>query len=138
MGTRSRSIVSRTGLMPALVGIVLVYALSVWAQAGGASLRSPDGKYQAILVGSGNDVHYQVKDVDTDRVVLTTTAQYRTPNDVKIGLFSPDSKEFGAAYHYGHSGSYTWIGIWRLEDGNLVHTERKNGWITDIASVFKK
>ena len=137
MGTRSNSTVFRMGFLSGLVGLGLLVAWSVWAQAG--ALQSPDKKYQAIQVSSGNDVHYQVKEADTDRVVLTTTAQYATPNDVKAGLFSPDSKEFAAAYHYGHEGRYTWIGIWALETGKLVRTERKNGeWTRDLASVFKK
>lgn len=135
MVTQHQSLVSLTGPRSVFVGLVLVLALSVCAQ---SSERSPDGKYQAIEVRSGNDVHYQVKEVNTDRVVLTTTAQYRTPNDVKAGMFSPDSKEFAAAYHYSHAGNYTWIGVWSLETGNVVRTERKNGWTTDIASVFKK
>lgn len=136
MGTRNYSWRSFTGQRLLLVGVCLLVAVAVLAQSGG--LRSPDGKYQAVQVGTGSDRHYQVKEVGTDRVVLTTQAQYRTPNDVKTGLFSPDGKEFAAAYHYGHEGTYTWIGIWSLETGQLARTERKSGWTTDLASVFKK
>ena len=136
MGTRHSSVWALTGQRLWLVGLCLLVACAVFAQSGG--LRSPDGKYQAIQVGAGSDRHYQIKEVETDRVVLTTQAQYRTPNDVKAGLFSADGKEFAAAYHYGHEGSYTWIGIWSLETGQLVRTERKSGWTRDLASVFKK
>lgn len=136
MGTQSDRMVFRTSFLSGLVGLALLFAGSVWAQSG--ALLSPDKKYQAIQVGSGDDVHYQVKEVDTERVVLTTTAQYRTPNDVKAGLFSLDSKEFAAGYHYGHEGKYTWLGIWNLETGQRVRTERKSGWTRDLASVFKK
>ena len=136
MGARPYSVRALTGQRLGLVGICLLVACAVFAQSGG--LRSPDGKYQAMQVGAGSDRHYQVKEVGTDRVVLTTQAQYRTPNDVKAGLFGAEGKEFAAAYHYGHEGSYTWIGIWSLETGQLVRTERKSGWTTDMASVFKK
>jgi hypothetical protein len=90
-------------------------------------------------VGASGDVHYQVKEVATDRIILTTTAQYPTPNDVKTGQFSPDSKEFAAAYHYSHTGKHTWIGIYSLETGQHVRTEQKNGeWTSDLSWVFKK
>lgn len=136
MGTRHSSVRSLMGQRLGLVGLCLLVTCVVFAQSGG--LRSPDGKYQAMQVGAGSDQHYQIKEVGTERVVLTTQAQYRTPNDVKAGLFSADGKEFAAAYHYGHEGSYTWIGIWSLETGQLVRTERKSGWTRDVASVFKK
>lgn len=126
----------RTGFLAGLVGLALLFTWSVWAQSG--ALLSPDKKYQAIRVGSGDDWHYQVKEVDTGQVVLTTTAEHPTPNDVKAGMFSPDAKEFAAAYHYGHEGSYTWIGVWSLANGQRVRTERKQGWTRDLASVFKK
>jgi len=100
--------------------------------------RSPDKRYEAVKVGVGAEIHYQVKEIETDRIVLTTHAEYSTPNDVKAGTFSPDSKKFAAAYHYGHAGSYTWIGIWDIKTGSLQRTERKPGWTTDIYSIFNK
>lgn len=136
MITRRKRWMALTGAVPVLVAIVLVWAVSVGAQAD--ALRSPDGKYEAVPVGSGKDRHYQVQDMETKRVVFTTSAQYPTPNDVKAGMFSPDAKEFAAAYHYGHEGSYTWIGVWSLANGQRVRTERKQGWTRDLASVFKK
>lgn len=99
-------------------------------------LPSPDRRYEAMRVVSGNDAHYQVREIGTGHIAMTTHAQYETPNDVKAGLFSPDSRKIAAAYHYGHEGNYTWIGIWDIETGNLVGTERKSGWTTDIYSVF--
>jgi len=101
-------------------------------------LRSPDGRYEAVLVGSGKDLHYRVGEIATGRIALITRAQYRTPNDVKAGMFSPDSREFAAAYHYGHEGNYTWIGIWDLQTGTLLHTVTKPGWIRDITWVFAR
>jgi|LGVF01.2.fsa_nt_gb hypothetical protein len=101
-----------------------------------AGFRSPDGRYEAVKVGAGADIHYQVKEIETDRIVLTTHAEYTTPNDVKSGTFSRDSRKFAAAYHYGHAGGYTWIGIWDIETGSLLRTERRPGWTTDIYSVF--
>ncbi len=101
--------------------------------------RSPNGKYQGVRVALGNgDEHYQVKEIGTGRLVMTTHAQYKTPNDVKAGLFSPDSNKIAAAYHYGHEGNYTWVGVWDIETGNLVDTKRKSGWTTDIYWVFNK
>jgi hypothetical protein len=101
-------------------------------------LRSPDGRYQASEVGTGNDIHYKVTDMSTGHELFTTQAQYKTPNDVKAGTFSPDSQEFAAAYHYGHEGSYTWIGVWNVGTGRFVRSERLPGWTTDICSVFNK
>ncbi len=100
--------------------------------------RSPDGKYEAVRDASGSGVHYQVKQIRTGRIALTTHAQYDSPNDVKAGLFSPDSKEIAAAYHYGHEGKYTWVGIWDIEAGNLVNTKRTDDWTTDIFWVYDK
>ncbi len=99
--------------------------------------RSPDGKYQADQVALENGEHYQVKEIGTGRIVMTTHAQYETLNDVKAGLFSPDSKKIAAAYHYGHEGGYTWVGIWDIETGSLVDTKRQSGWTTDIYWVFR-
>ncbi|MCI0556982.1 MAG: hypothetical protein MN733_00685 [Nitrososphaera sp.] len=108
------------------------------ALAGQHSFRSPDGRYEARKVGSGKDAHYQIREVETKRLVLTTHAEFTTPNNVKAASFSPDSKMFAAAYHYGHTGGYTWIGIWDLGSGSLLRAETPSGWITDISSVFKK
>lgn len=98
--------------------------------------RSPDGKYEAVRVELENGTHYQVIEIETRRIVLITHAEYETPNNVKAGLFSSDSKRIAAAYHYAHEGNYTWIGIWNIETGNLVGTQSRTGWITNIYSVF--
>ncbi len=99
--------------------------------------NSPDGEYRAVRISSDSAAHYEV--VGTGGTVMTTHAQYpETPNDVKAGLFSPDSTRIAAAYHYGHEkGNYTWVGIWDIETGNLVDTKRRPGWTTDIYWVFK-
>jgi hypothetical protein len=101
--------------------------------------RSPDGRYEAVRVGTGADVHYQLKEIDTDRIVLTTHAQYNMPNEVKAGTFSQDSKNFAAGYHYGNIEGYawTWIGIWDIETGNLLRTETVPGWATNIELIFR-
>jgi hypothetical protein len=104
-------------------------------------LRSPDGRYQALEVGSRPDIHYQITEIATGRVILTTRAQYPTPNDVKAGTFSPDSQEFAAAYHYDHPprGRYTWIGIWSLNSGALIRPKEPPGWLTaEICREFVK
>ena len=79
-----------------------------------------------------------VRDVSANRTVVRTFAEFPTPNDVKAGLFSPDSKEFAAAYHYSHDGNYTWVGIWDLETGKLSRKVRLEGWIRDLSPVFKQ
>ncbi|UCD71820.1 MAG: hypothetical protein JSW70_02170 [Syntrophobacterales bacterium] len=104
-----------------------------------SEFRSPDGRYEAVKVGTGAGLHYQIKEIDTDRIVLTTHAQYDTPNDVKMGKFSQDSKEFAAAYHYGIKTGYyswTWIGIWDIATGKLLRTENLPGWAPDIDLIF--
>lgn len=99
--------------------------------------RTPNGKYEAVQVQK-NGTHYQVKEVGTGKLGLITSGQFVTANDVKAGLFSPDSKKIAAAYHYGHEGNYTWVGIWDIETHNLVGTKRISGWTTDIYSVFRE
>ncbi|MFO1432472.1 MAG: hypothetical protein U1F76_20415 [Candidatus Competibacteraceae bacterium] len=84
------------------VGVFLLFTPPVFAQSDPPP--SPDGKYEAVRVGSADDMHFQVKEVKTGHVVLTTHAEYPNPNNVKAGLFSSDSKEFAAAYHYSHEG----------------------------------
>lgn len=100
--------------------------------------RSADGNYEAKRVGSGSNVHYQIRETRTGRVALTTTAEFSTPNDVKAGMFSPDSKLFAAVYHYGHAGGYTWVGVWSLDTGMRVRFETKPGWTMDASFVFAR
>ncbi len=99
---------------------------------------SPDGRYRAKEVGAGADIHYQVVEIKTGRVILTTNAQYDTANDVKAGGFSSDSKKFAAVYHYGHAGNYSWIGVWSTETGKFLYSKEKSGWTTSLAGVFNE
>ena len=141
------------GALPALAGVIVALTglVGVLYQAGVLSgsktlselpgqhvFRSPDGRYEADRIGSGKDVHYQVREVASQKIMLTTHAEFDTPNDVKAGTFSPESKAFAAVYHYGHEGKYSWIGIWSIESGMLVRRETRPGWTTDISSVFKQ
>src|SRR5690349_15681352 len=100
------------------------------------SLVSPDGRYKAVQVRGDAGVHYQVTDTKSGQLIFTTKAQYDTPNDVKGGVFSPDSKEFAAIYHYGHEGTYTWIGVWSTQTGAFLYSTRKAGWVTHADDVF--
>ncbi len=118
--------------------VLLFFLLINSAFSQSLSLTSPDGQYEAKLKSKVKDVHYQIKEIATGRLILTTNAEYSTPNDVKAGKFSPDSKKFAAAYHYGHAGNYTWIGIWDIEAGKFLYSERKSDWIRDISWVFKQ
>lgn len=117
--------------------LLIAYSPIACAQA----LRSPDGKYEAKPVPSGKDakdVHYEIRDVATGRLVLRTYAQYPTANDVKAGGFSLDSKRFAAAYHYGHDGNYTWIGVWSVETGKFSGSPiRLDGWSRDVTTAFR-
>lgn len=101
------------------------------------SRYSPDGRYGASLVFEGQDIHYEIYDLKTGTKILKTHAQYDTPNDVKAATFSPDSKQFATAYHYGHAGAYTWIAIWSIPSGRLVDTRIVSGWRRDVRSVFE-
>lgn len=96
-------------------------------------LSSADGRYEAIPVGQYPNVHYEVRDRSSGNRLFTTHAQYKTPNDVKAGIFLFDSRLFAAAYHYGHDGGYTWIGIWDMEKKYRIQTRRKDGWVRDLS-----
>jgi len=99
--------------------------------------RSPNGQYEAITVSiPDGSTHYQVIDVQTHAVKLTTTAQYSTANDVKDGAFSADSTRFAAAYYYSHAGLYTWVGIWNVESGDRIDVRTFDGWVGIPEDVF--
>ena len=121
-------ILSQTGLLPGPGSSIELPGQNVF--------RSPDGRYEADIVGAGGNLHYRIREVATVRIVLTTTGEFTTPNDAKAGLFSPDSKLFAAAYHYGHAGGYTWVGVWNLQSSMRVRAETKPGWTADISFVF--
>lgn len=98
-----------------------------------ANVLSADGRYEAIPVGQHPNVHYEVRDRSSGSLLFTTHAQYSTPNDVKAGIFLFDSRLFAAAYHYGHDGGYTWIGIWDTEKKYRIQSRRKDGWVLDLS-----
>ena len=98
---------------------------------------SPDGKYRAVGYGDEKDQHYKIEIRETKQFVFNTRAKYTTPNLVKAGKFSPDSKMFAAAYHYGNgSNKYTWVGIWDIEKAILVGEEEFQGHQRDLSSIF--
>ena len=78
--------------------------------------ESPNGRFRAVSTG----INYQVVTQPGGAVVLTTIDEFGQTNQVQFAAFSPDSSLFGAAYHYGHDGSYTWIGYWSTANGALV------------------
>ena len=135
MVSAPRRLMSSILSMLAMISIVLFSTQSILAQ---PTVESPDRKYEATRVGSDRELRYVVRDVSANRTVVRTFAEFPTPNDVKAGLFSPDSKEFAAAYHYSHDGNYTWVGIWDLETGKLSRKVRLEGWIRDLSPVFKQ
>lgn len=96
----------------------------------------PQNPYRAGRVYSDTGIHCQVIEIATNRVVLTTWAEYTTYNDVKACGFSSDWKKFAAAYHYGHEGNYTWIGVWSTETGAFLYSKREPGWIYSVVGAF--
>ncbi len=138
--SRRKSSARGAGVMLALFVSILMTG-PVRSQSANEDTRvflSPDGKYEASHIGSGADLHCQVKEIETGRIALTTQAQYRTPNDVKACAFCPDVKRFAAAYHYGHEGRYTWIGIFSITTGGLLGERKIPGWTTDVFSACKQ
>ena len=105
---------------------------------------SPDGEFEAELIGSGTDLHYQIKEVTSGKIRFTTRAEFETPNDVKAGMFYDDSTHFVAVYHYGHNGGYSWIGTWDLSRGVLVRSEKKflsetqQQWVRDLTPFLRR
>jgi len=117
-------------------GILLIYVTPIYYCT--HIYVTPDGKYKAIKVANGKDVHYQIIRNQDNSIVFKTNAQYDTPNDVKAATFSSDSKKFAAAYHYSHDGNYTWIGVWDVLSGKLIKTIRRDGWKTSICFAVKE
>jgi len=99
------------------------------------AFTSSDGRYGVRLIFNSG-VHYQVFEIQTGHLTLTTRAQHDTANDVKGGGFSPDNGRFAAVYHYGHEGNYTWIGVWSTETGQFLYSVRRSGWTSDLSGVF--
>ena len=113
--------------------ISLIGSITLWCLVAACAeqLRSPDGEYQAVRTGSGGDLHYQVKDA-AGRELFTTRSAWDTPNDVKAGSFSPDSKRFGAVYHFGHRGPESYVVVYDVRTGNRVHEQWLAGWIYGV------
>jgi len=115
-----------------------ILIVTVGCEDGGGGNHSPNGQYKAITVSAlDGSTHYQVLDVQTHDVKLTTSAQYPTVNDVKDGAFSADSTRFAAAYYYSHAGSYTWVGIWDIESGKQIDTRTFAGFVGVSDSIFE-
>jgi hypothetical protein len=92
---------------------------------------SPDGLYGGLQ----NGLHYQVFEIQNDRLIFTSRAKYETDNDAKACEFSSDSSKFAAAYHYSDNGEYTWIGVWSIT-GEWQYDKQKDGFTTDFSGVF--
>ncbi len=108
-----------------LISCVVLLTLLMAPEVSATILRSPNGELQAKKVQIGKVSHYHVANVASGKFLFSTTAQFTTPNDVKAGIFSHDSQQFAAAYHYEHDGKYTWVGIWNVNSG-----QRIKGWVT--------
>ena len=121
----------------ALAFLLVSSAFEAGAQPGALpELTSPDGRFGARkLEKKPGDIHYQVFEKATNRILFTTTAQFETANDVKAGEFSRDSKLFAAYYHYSKP-DYTWVGVWSTETGSRAYTKRLTGWVTTDATIF--
>lgn len=90
--------------------------------------ESPDGRFRASSTG----INYQVVDLATGGVVLTTIDEYGETNEVQTAAFSADSTLFAAGYHYSHEGLYTWIGYWSTSSGALVTSRRVPGFLYSL------
>ena len=97
---------------------------------------SPNFRYFAIPVGDTTQRHYLVISLETGRGILTSHAQYTTPNDVKECGYSADSTKFAAVYHYGDMNSHTWIGVWSTLNGKFLYSVTKRGFTTNLSGVF--
>ncbi len=115
---------------------VIVLPAALDCSAGGTFPSSSDGQYEAVEISDEKGLHYQIKEVKSGQTLFVTRAAYETPNDVKAGIFSPDNKRFGAAYHYGHEGPTTWVGIWEVPSGKWIEEKEKSGYLTDLTWVF--
>lgn len=84
------------------------------------------------------ETSFVVREIGTKRIILCTRPKYETPNDVKYGKFSPDSKKFAGYYHYGSDTKhgYTWIGVWSLETKELLYSIEEPGWIEYPSEEF--
>ena len=128
--------IAQLGFRPA-VGMLVVSLLA--CSVSGAWPDSPDGRFSATKTGTRTNAHFQIVEKGTGRTVFTTHGEFPdSPNDVKAGQFSPDSKRFAAAYHYSHAGAYTWIGVWSTETGKLDQCRRVPGFTTSLAGAFNE
>lgn len=83
------------------------------------------------------DGHYTVFDMGGS-AVLTSHAEFDTPNDAKEAAFSRDSQKFSVVYHYSHAGNYSWFGVWSTQTGEFLYSVRKRGWTTNFRDVFNR
>ncbi|HVF14330.1 MAG TPA: toll/interleukin-1 receptor domain-containing protein [Acidimicrobiales bacterium] len=89
---------------------------------------SPDGRFRAIF----NGINYQVVNLATSAVVLTTIDEYGEANEVQTADFSADSTIFAAGYHFSHEGLYTYVGYWSTSSGALVTSKRVPGFLYSL------
>jgi hypothetical protein len=142
MKMKSQYSLHRFGKISILILLIFI-GMIIWGQSNysvlAQTLISPNGKYEAVRVSQGNgNVHYQIQERASGHILMTSRAQYKTPNDVKVGAFSSDSKQFAAAYHYSHKGKYTWIGVWTIATGSFRRETKISGFVRSIPpSVFE-
>jgi hypothetical protein len=125
--------------------MVFIFAsLAPESSAQPGSFISPDEQYVATLVQMGPRIkHYEVRDAKTRKTLyLTTNAKY-PGNDVKAAVFSPDSTQIAAAYHYGpeeprYPRGYTWIGIWDIKRREQVSCVEEPTWVLVDKRIFQK
>ena len=129
---------SEIGFRGVVLLAILATPLGCVAGTSTTNTRSPDGKYRAVLTSTDTGTHYRAEEIESGKAILTSAAQYSTPNTVKCCRFSDDSTMFAAGYHYGHAGNYTYVGVWSIPEGKFVRSVRLEGWETAIPdSVFE-
>ena len=99
---------------------------------------SPDGRFEARLTQTSNNTNsaYEVIEISTGKLILSTFPKYSSLNDVKAAKFSDDSKEFAVAYHYNDGSPYTWVGVWSTETGKFLYEKRIEGFTKNLNGVF--
>ena len=136
-----RRIFSSVSLLGGIAVTFLSLASGLLAQP--SSFISPDGQYEATPVQTGPKIkHYEVRNTQTRKILFTTNAKY-PGNDVKAGVFSPDSTQFAAAYHYGpeeprYPKGYTWIGIWDIKRREQLWCVQQPNWVLVDKRIFEK
>lgn len=123
-----------------LAGMAALYLLTAVDCA--AVDKSPDGRFEASRVTTDTGIHFQVKEVSTGKVMLTTRARWSTWNDCKAGRFylrNPNELVYGCLYHYGDGNARSYVAAYSVATGKQLRTCWLDGWQYSIPdSAFEE